>query len=94
MMGPKKEYRHTTQFWYRRAPVQATRQHRNIVATMFMMISLSVGLCLQTLFSLYDHIQMYMLRFNLMRVEIRELRPKVVTKDDEVLVHYRSRTNV
>ena len=34
------------------------------------------------------------LQFNLMRVEIRELRPKVVTKDDEVLVHYWSRTNV
>ena len=35
-----------------------------------------------------------MLRFNLMRVEIRELRPEVVTEDDDVLVHYRSRTNV
>ena len=34
------------------------------------------------------------LQFNLMRVEIRELRPKVVTKDNEVLVHYWSRTNV
>ena len=34
------------------------------------------------------------LRFNLMRVEIRELRPEVVTKGDDVLVHYRSRTNV
>ena len=31
--------------------------------------------------------------FNLMRVEIRELRPEVVTEDDDVLVHYRSRTN-
>ena len=29
-----------------------------------------------------------------MRVEIRELRPEVVTKDDDVLVHYRSRTKV
>ena len=35
-----------------------------------------------------------LLRFNLMRVEIHELRPKMVTEDDEVLVHYRSRTNV
>ena len=34
------------------------------------------------------------LRFNLMRVEIRELRPKVIAESDEVLVHYRSRTNV
>ena len=29
-----------------------------------------------------------------MRVEIRELRPEVVTEDNEVLVHYRSRTYV
>ena len=35
-----------------------------------------------------------MLRFNLVRVEIRELRPEVVAESDEVLVHYRSRTNV
>ena len=35
-----------------------------------------------------------MLRFNLMRVEIRELRPEVVAESDKVLVHYRSRTNV
>ena len=35
-----------------------------------------------------------LLRFNLMRVEIRELRPEVVAESDEVLVHYRSRTNV
>ena len=35
-----------------------------------------------------------MLWFNLMRVEIRELRPEVVAKSDEVLVHYQSRTNV
>ena len=35
-----------------------------------------------------------MLRFNLVRVEICELRPKVVAESDEVLVHYRSRTNV
>ena len=35
-----------------------------------------------------------MLQFNLMRVEIRELRPEVVTEDDEVLVHYQSRINV
>ena len=34
------------------------------------------------------------LQFNLMRVEICELRPKVVTKDDGVLVHYQSRTNM
>ena len=34
------------------------------------------------------------LRFNLMRVEIRELRPEVVAESNEVLVHYRSRTNV
>ena len=34
------------------------------------------------------------LRFNLVRVEIRELRPEVVAEGDEVLVHYRSRTNV
>ena len=36
----------------------------------------------------------YMLRFNLMRVEIRELRPEVLAESDGVLVHYRSRTNV
>ena len=35
-----------------------------------------------------------MLWFNLVRVEIRELRPEVVAESDEVLVHYRSRTNV
>ena len=35
-----------------------------------------------------------LLRFNLVRVEIRELRPEVLTESDEVLVHYRSRTNV
>ena len=35
-----------------------------------------------------------LLRFNLVRVEIRELRPKVLAESDEVLVHYRSRTNV
>ena len=35
-----------------------------------------------------------MLRFNLMRVEIRELRPEVIAEGGEVLVHYRSRTNV
>ena len=29
-----------------------------------------------------------LLQFNLMRVEIRELRPEVVAKDDGVLVHY------
>ena len=40
-----------------------------------------------------EHVEV-MLQFNLMRVEICELRPKVVTKDDGVLVHYQSRTNV
>ena len=35
-----------------------------------------------------------LLWFNLVKVEIRELRPEVVAKSDEVLVHYRSRTNV
>ena len=35
-----------------------------------------------------------LLRFNLMRVEICELRPEVVAEDDEVLLHYLSRTNV
>ena len=34
-----------------------------------------------------------LLRFNSVGVEIRGLRPKVVTEGDEVLVHYRSRTN-
>ena len=29
-----------------------------------------------------------LLWFNLMKVEIRELRPEVVTKDSGVLVHY------
>ena len=29
-----------------------------------------------------------LLQFNLMRVEICELRPEVVAKDDDVLVHY------
>ena len=33
-------------------------------------------------------------RFNLMRVEVCELRPEVVTEDDGVLVHYQGRTNV
>ena len=36
----------------------------------------------------------HVLRFNLMRVEIHGLRPEVVTEDCDVLVHYRSRTNV
>ena len=35
-----------------------------------------------------------LLWFNLVRVEIRELRPEVVAESNEVLVHYRSRTNV
>ena len=35
-----------------------------------------------------------MLRFNLVRVEIRELRPEVVAEGDGVSVHYRGRTNV
>ena len=34
------------------------------------------------------------LRFNLVKVEIRELRPEVIAESEEVLVHYRSRTNV
>ena len=34
------------------------------------------------------------LRFNLVRVEICELRPEVVAKSEGVLVHYQSRTNV
>ena len=34
------------------------------------------------------------LRFNSVRVEIRELRPEVLAESDEVLVHHRSRTNV
>ena len=34
-----------------------------------------------------------MLWFNLIRVEICELRPEVVTEDYGVLVHYQSRTN-
>ena len=33
------------------------------------------------------------LRFNLVRVEIRELRPEVLAESDGVLVHYRGRTN-
>ena len=36
----------------------------------------------------------WLLWFNLMRVEIHELRPEVVTEDDDVWVHYQSRTNV
>ena len=35
-----------------------------------------------------------LLQFNLVKVEIRKLRPEVVTEDDELLVHYQSRTNV
>ena len=35
-----------------------------------------------------------LLRFNSVRVEIRELRPEVVAEGEGVLVHYRSRTNV
>ena len=38
--------------------------------------------------------QRVLLQFNLVRVEIRELRPEVVTEDEGVLVHYLSRTNV
>ena len=34
------------------------------------------------------------LRFNLVRVEICELRPEVVAEGNKVVVHYRSRTNV
>ena len=37
---------------------------------------------------------LHLLWFNLIRVEICELRPEVVTKDDGVLVHYLGRTNV
>ena len=36
----------------------------------------------------------HVLRFNLVEVEIRGLRPEVVAEGDKVLVHYRSRTNV
>ena len=36
----------------------------------------------------------FVLRFNLVKVEIRELRPEVLAESDEVLVHYQSRTNV
>ena len=35
-----------------------------------------------------------LLWFNLMRVEIHELRPEVVTEGNDVLVHYQSRTNM
>ena len=35
-----------------------------------------------------------LLRFNLVRVEICELKPEVVAKGDGVLVHYQGRTNV
>ena len=35
-----------------------------------------------------------LLWFNLVRVEICELRPKGLAKGDEVLIHYRSRTNM
>ena len=41
-----------------------------------------------------NYVLKLMLWFNLMRVEIHELRPKVVTKDKGVLVHYQSRTNM
>ena len=37
---------------------------------------------------------LYLLQFNLMRVEIRELRPEVVTEGNGVLVLYQSRTDV
>ena len=40
------------------------------------------------------HMTSKVLRFNLVRVEIRELRPEVLAEGDGVLVHYRSRTNV
>ena len=36
----------------------------------------------------------HVLQFNLMRVEIHELRPEVVTEGKDVLVHYQSRINV
>ena len=36
----------------------------------------------------------WLLQFNLVKVEIHELRPEVVAESDEVLVHYRSRTNM
>ena len=35
-----------------------------------------------------------LLQFNLVRVEIRELRPKVIAKGGGVLVHYQSRINM
>ena len=35
-----------------------------------------------------------LLRFDSVRVEIRELRPEVEAKGEDVLVHYRSRINV
>ena len=35
-----------------------------------------------------------LLRFNSVGVEIRGLRPEVIAGDDEVSVHYRSRTNM
>ena len=38
-------------------------------------------------YKIFDQI-INLLWFNLMRVEIRELRPEVVTEDDGVLVHY------
>ena len=41
-----------------------------------------------------NHCTVKMLRFNLVKVEVCELRPEVVAESDEVLVHYQSRTNV
>ena len=45
-------------------------------------------------FLMLSYSMVFLLRFNLVRVEIHELRPEVVAESDEVLVHYRSRTKV
>ena len=52
-------------------------------------ITLEEELCMYLNFYLASNV----LWFNLMRVEIRELRPEVIAEDEGVLVHYRSRTN-
>ena len=41
-----------------------------------------------------EQLCLMLLRFNLMGVEIHGLRPEVITEGNEVLVYYRSRTNV
>ena len=50
-----------------------------------------VMMCIKSFGRLWVDILLW---FNLVRVEIRELRPEVIAESKGVLVHYRSRINV